>query len=90
MLGRDKGYRRFPRTPFSARGLLPPLSFGQVPLDEGWGLFQGAAEYSTFEEIRRWEDVSGGQAEIGRFTRSEFLTRVAEEEGFEPPSESPH
>ena len=33
-LGGDKGYRPFPRTPFSASSILPSLRFGQVSLDE--------------------------------------------------------
>ena len=33
-LGGDKGCRPFPRTPFSAGGILPPLCSGQVSLDE--------------------------------------------------------
>ena len=33
-LGGDKGCRPFPRTPFSASSILPPLRFGQVSLDE--------------------------------------------------------
>ena len=32
--GGDKGCRPFPRTPFSASGILPPLRSGQVSLDE--------------------------------------------------------
>ena len=34
-LGGDKGCRPFPRTPFSASGILPSLRYGQVSLDEG-------------------------------------------------------
>ncbi|HTC55814.1 MAG TPA: hypothetical protein VK706_05330 [Candidatus Sulfotelmatobacter sp.] len=33
-LGGDKGWRPFPRTPFSASSILPSLRFGQVSLDE--------------------------------------------------------
>ena len=33
-LGGDKGCRPFPRTPFSAGGILPLLCSGQVSLDE--------------------------------------------------------
>jgi len=33
-LRRDKGCRPFPRTPISAGGILPPLRFGQLALDE--------------------------------------------------------
>ncbi len=32
---RGQGLRPFPRTPFSASGLLPPLRSGQHSLDEG-------------------------------------------------------
>ena len=38
-LRRGQGLRPFPRTPFSARGALPPLRSGQVFLDEDEHLF---------------------------------------------------
>jgi len=34
MLRRGKELRLFPRTPFSATGILPSLRSGQIPLDD--------------------------------------------------------
>jgi hypothetical protein len=72
VLSGDKGCRPFPRTPFSASGVLPSLRSGQVFLDEGEHfLHNRVASVATL----RWCSGSSRNAVRLRFGESVQLRR---------------